>query len=131
MHEGSLDNSTGLRKRASYVSLQEERVLTTEGGVGEGEENGGVSSIRTIILVVSVLGVVSFSFLASLFGAEYEFFGFHGNMEEAASSCWQTALLFAVISVIAAFPSITALLSSWKRAYSLKKKHVLPGGYRR
>lgn len=90
-----------------------------------------MSTARAIIITISLLGVICFSALATLFNARYPFFAFHGNMEDAASSCWQTVALFAIIAIIAIFPSFANIYSSRQKAKALQKEHVLPGAYRR
>lgn len=93
----------------------------------EGESAG---TVRTLIIAVSLCGVLCFCVLATMFNARYPFFAFQGNMEEAAASCWQTAALFAIVAVVALFPSLVSFISSRHKAHVLQKKHVLPGGYR-
>eukprot|EP00177_Eucheuma_denticulatum_P000206 GFKZ01000360.1.p4 GENE.GFKZ01000360.1~~GFKZ01000360.1.p4 ORF type:complete len:132 (-),score=18.71 GFKZ01000360.1:3576-3971(-) len=92
-------------------------------------ENMG--TVRAIALVISMVGVATFSALAVMFGERYAFFGFHGNMEEAAASCWQTATLFGVVATCAAFPSLISLLSSRSRIHAANKKYSLPTMYKR
>lgn len=120
--------ATGIRQRSSYASEQpsEKRAPTPVE-----RESSDMSTARAVVLTVSVLGVLSFSVFAVMFGARYPFFGFHGNMEEATTSCWQTAILFGVVAIFAIFPSVTNAVGGWRRAHSLHKKHVLPGAYRR
>lgn len=86
---------------------------------------------RIIFSIVCALGFVCFALLTTLFDARYQFFAFHGNMEDAAASCRKTAIIFAVLALIAFLPSISNCLIARQRALSLQKKHVLPGAYRR
>lgn len=90
-----------------------------------------MNALRACFLVVSLLGVVCFSTLAVLFGARYAFFGFRGNMEEAAASCWETALLFGLVAVVSGLPSVSGAISARSKAYALRKKQTLPSFYRR
>jgi len=118
---------TELRQRTSNATQRPHEHRSTS---SEPPNSSGMSTARGIALTVSLLGLLSFSVLGMSFGSRYAFFGFHGNMEEAAKSCWETAILFAVIAVFSAFPSITGSISAKLRRYSLDKKHKLPGGYR-
>lgn len=86
---------------------------------------------RIIFSIVCVLGFVCFALLTTLFDARYQFFAFHGNMEDAAASCRKTAIIFAALAFVAFLPSISNCLVARQRALSLQKKHVLPGAYRR
>lgn len=128
MQPDSFDQTTGIRQRAAYAGTGNEELNAP---ALEEEDSSDMSPFRAIILVVSFLGVISFCILGSLFGARYAFFGFHGNMEEAAKSCWQTAVLFGVVAVMAVLPSITNALHKWQKLRSIHRKHVLPSVYRR
>lgn len=129
MREGNPDGlGTGIRQRNSYANAGQSELRTAG---DDPPEAAGMSTVRAVFIVVSLLGVVSFSGLAMLFGARYAFVGFHGNMEEAAASCWQTAVLFGVVAVVSAFPSLTNAISAKSRAYALKKKYTLPSVHRR
>lgn len=86
---------------------------------------------RIIFSIVCSLGFVCFAILTTLFDARYQFFAFRGNMEDAATSCRKTAFIFAVLAIVAFLPSISNCLLARQRAFSLQKKHVLPGAYRR
>lgn len=127
MREGNPHSlGTGIRQRSSYANA-----VQSEGQTAEPPEETGMSNVRAVFLVVSLLGIVSFSGLAMLFSARYAFVGFHGNMEEAAASCWQTAVLFGFVAIVSAFPSLTNAISAKSRAYALNKKYTLPSVHRR
>lgn len=90
-----------------------------------------LSMVRTFAIGISLLGVLCFAVLAILFNARYPFFDFRGNMEEAATSCRQTAILFSVFALVAIAPPLVNLFSSRQKAKLLQRKHILPGAYRR
>lgn len=94
-------------------------------------EAASLTVARTVAIVISLLGVLCFAILAIMFNARYPFFAFRGNMEEAAASCKQTAILFFVVALIAIAPPLANFFSMQQKAKSLQKKHVLPGAYRR
>lgn len=127
-NERSTSLQNGIRQRAmpTTVSMSEHRKPALDE-----PEPSNMSAVQGTILIISSLGVVSFTTLAALFSARYAFFGFRGNMEQAATSCWQTAFLFGIIAVAAAVPSVSGAFRAWRKARLLRKKQVLPVAYRR
>lgn len=125
MHDANPNSlGTGIRQRNIHANLDK-----SASGTDDDDQLGHsshMSTLRAVILIVSVLGVSTFSSLAMVFGARYAFVGFHGNMEDAANSCWQTAALFAIVALISAFPSLTSAFYARSRAHALHKKYTLP-----
>lgn len=129
MHHESLPGlATGIRQRATATNSSLKKRSDFE---IDAEEQSSMGSLRSVILVVAVLGIVSFSGLAMLFSTRYAFIGFRGNMEEAATSCWQTAIMFAIVALFTAFPSMTSVFTARTRAYAMQKKYTLPTVNRR
>lgn len=127
-NERSTSLQNGIRQRAlpTATGMSEHRTPALDE-----PEPSNMNAVRGTILIISLLGVVSFATLAVLFSARYAFFGFRGNMEQATTSCWETAFLFGVIAVAAAVPSVSGAFKNWYKARLLRKKQVLPGAYRR
>lgn len=134
-HSGSstaYKSTNTVRQRASVPTPATGRQSLSDAGTEpEQSSSSNMDSVRSVVVVISLLGVISFSTLAYFFSTRYNFLGFHGNMEEAASSCRQTAVLFGITAFIAIFPTLTALFKAKKKAQVLKRKQVLPGNYRR
>lgn len=120
--------NTGIRQRNPAPASNSDRHSKVD---IDAPQPGHMGTVRAIALVISLVGIISFSALAVMFGARYAFFGFHGNMEEAAASCWQTAALFGVVAACTAFPSLISLLSSRSRIHAANKKYSLPTMYKR
>lgn len=84
-----------------------------------------------LVFWVCATGALTFSTLSVCFGRRYAFFKFHGDMEQAAESCLETAVLFGIGAVFAISPSISKAVREKRRQIRNFQKLVLPGGYRR
>lgn len=90
-----------------------------------------MGALVTLVFWACATGAVTFSALGMSFARRYAFIKFHGDMDEAAASCWTVALLFIFGAVVTALPSINEFAKAKRRQMRNLQKHVLPGGYRR